>query len=255
MRFAKYKADQEEQLINAIDNLRRGALPTDYEASSLSDQLTGWQEANGFVDPSEREGLSVGQKNLLHRAGMQAATDGGWPAGTVLGGDGIYYQPGAVKGTWIPAQPNLLDHEDFAAAEKEAKAYDKAAEKIWPQYRVLYPNDDPADIEAAMRVLTASSGMLVKDINAIAEDTDARRTALHRLHQTTEQIAYERAYGSHYGQQAASGDDDRTGGLFGGGGGGGYSSGGGSSNEQQLKQGSVSAEVRAWQKRMGLIHE
>ncbi|MCA1493854.1 hypothetical protein I6F11_23380 [Ensifer sp. NBAIM29] len=176
----------------------------------MSDQLTIMQLNEGLREADERFGLSVGQKKMLYDNAMRNLKRGSYPADTVWDSDGNPWTP--TPNGLLPARPDIQTAEDFGRAEKASKAYDRAADRIFPIYQTLYPDDDPEDVQQAYRALAAARGFTATDIVAIAEDDRARAEALEWVHQGAQEIAYQRRYGGSGNNQgyADDGDDGRS---------------------------------------------
>lgn len=252
-RLADHQAQQRENLITMVNSLPRGAIGgQDYEASSLSDQITNWQVQSGLREPEDRGGLSVGQKNLLFNAGMASMSRGQYAEGTQFDAQGNAYQPGMLPGSWIPALPNKPDRFDFERGEKEQRGFEKASERAWPLYRALYPDDHPDDVETAFRGLLQTSGMSFGDLNHIADDADARRAAFEQIHSAAVAAEYDREYGGYATTSYGGGGDDYRTDMLGGGAGGHTTASTHTQSYNEYEPGSLSASLVALQKKQGL---
>ncbi|WP_370035401.1 hypothetical protein [Sinorhizobium fredii] len=234
-----------------IEGLPRGSLGgADSNPSSLSDQIIDWQERNGLREPSQREGLSPGQKQMLYNAGIESLNKPEWPVDAVWR-DGIPWVRGQLANTWVPARPIIKDMSDFAAEERQKRDWQRASTSLWANYRVAYPQDDAATVQQAIKAL--SGDMSVSDLNAIADDPLGRPTAFARIHEAVWQISNQV---STSGYEADEDDDDVAQVL------GGSVQRSGSGTHQRYEAdtghqgrhpaGSLSAALEATQKKMGL---
>ncbi|AUX77823.1 hypothetical protein [Sinorhizobium fredii] len=249
-RYHDHHEAQRQALLQMINSLPKEALPAEYNNASLSDQIEEWQVANGVIAKPERQGLSIGNRKALFDAGMQAISRDEYPEGTVWDLSGVPWMPGPL-GTMIPARPNIKDRHDWAKAEKEDKEYTRHAERLYPLYRTVFPDDDPDTVAAAVGALTSHAGFSLSDLNAIAEDPTARYAAFAQIHSVAEKIAYDRQSGGGYDDDD---DDMRTGGFFGGGssGAGGNSGGGARAAKSDDRPTPVSDYVNEFQRKAGL---
>ncbi|WP_157783898.1 hypothetical protein [Sinorhizobium fredii] len=240
-------------MIKMIEGLPRGSLGgADSNPASLSDSITNWQIENGIREPETREGLSIGQKQMLYNAGIEALNKPEYPEGTVWQG-GIPWVRGLMANTWVPSRPLIRDMSDFAAEEREAKEWQKASTSLWSNYRVRFPQDDSATVGTAIKALQQAGGMGLADLNAIAEDPVGREAAFARIHEAVWQIEQ---HGSASGYEADDEDDDYADVL------GGSVQRSGTGTHQRYEAdtghqgrhpaGSLSAALEATQKKMGI---
>ena len=242
--------EQRKQLINRIGSLARGSLGSDY-ADTLSDQLIEGQVAMGLREDN-REGLSVGQKNILYEAGDKvltgrAATQQRYS--NAVWRDGRPYQKGA-GGAWVDvsSHPDLTTHDDLEAFEKMERRLGKTLNTLWPQYYSQYIHDDPADVQRAVTALF-QNGLTQHDLEAIADDPNALSAAFENIHLAAEDVSYLRRSGG--GNHVMQPDDNgpavvtdnfasRAGGKP------------AQSGPQSEQLGSISSDLVAFQRKSGL---
>lgn len=244
-RYVEHEERQRQQILQTINSIPRGAIAgQDYDTSTLSDSITTWQIENGLREPEEREGLSVGQKLKVYNAVIEAQEFGGWPEGTVFDANGQPWMEGAIRGTLIPAKPNIRDLSDFAEDERQTKAWGKASGGLWATYRTLYPNDPANTVSAAIHGLRGD--MSLQDLNSIADDPLARAAAYQRIHEAVWQIERHGSTGGY-----SYDDDDDTAQVLG------SHSGGapgrtGTQQPEQEEHNAVGNWLNDWQRKHGL---
>lgn len=212
-------ARQLANIENQISALPASTLPSRYNEASLSDGITAWQVASGLIEPDPNDRLSVGNMNLLWNSAVEGLkrSQERWPENTVFGADGVAYQPGALAGTWVPAQPLIKTSDDVVKEQAQNESYDRVSAKIWRSYRIQYPNDRADDVREAFGRLIQASGMSTRDLEDAYEDPEDRVAAFVHLSNMVDQVAGEREARELRGQ--ADTYDDRTDMLGGGAGG------------------------------------
>ncbi|WVT73748.1 hypothetical protein QM996_01135 [Sinorhizobium chiapasense] len=181
LRLAQREEDQRQQIIRDIESIRRDQLPIDRDPNSLSDQIIEWQEKAGLRQPSQREGLSIGLKKTLFDRAMEHANPPKYGPNAWQGEDGNFYESG-LFGTVVPAKQLIPDMDDFERSEREDRAFKREADAFWNRYRIMFPDDDPQAIAAAMQ----GSGFSRKQLLDIASDENTRFVAAQRLHAAIE---------------------------------------------------------------------
>src|SRR5262249_5536143 len=145
-----------EDIIQKIESMPRDQFgDEEYESTSISDDITQWQIAQG-LHPKEqdRTGLSIGRKLKLYNDEVEFRNASGrtYPKDAWQDAEGQWWQKGRF-GEPVKAEPNMQTIDEWEEGEKQKERYNGNAGKLWNFYRAAYPGCNPEAVYAAAQQL------------------------------------------------------------------------------------------------------